>query len=352
MFRLGAVTQGELQRLVQSRVHEALIECCPVLLVGSGLTMGAPYNMPGMGELGSRIVDALRKKPRVDPGLVTTFATAVADMGYERAINAVPGMDALAGDVIEIVRGEIDVRDLSAYENLVANRPATGLSTFLRKRTQGTNPPLVVLTTNYDRIIEYECGLLGLTCHSGFGGGYISEFTTTFPGRPRRRANCSFELDLYKIHGSLGWYMDAVGKHWRLPLTRSPLPGFKPVMIVPGDEKFEATHQGIYRKLMTASEPFVREARSLFVVGYGFNDAHIHEPLFDGTSREARPQPIVILGRTMTEACKSFIKTARRHLVLERWGTMDTRVHCDELLSPEILADKSYWDLNHLVELL
>jgi len=346
------MTQDELLRLVQSRVYEALIAWCPVILVGSGLTMGDPYNMPGMGELGSRVVDALRKKPGVDSRVVTAFETAVADVGYENAINAVPGMDALAADVIDVVQSVIDARDLSAYENLVANRPETGLSTFLRVRTQGSNPPLVVLTTNYDRIIEYECGLLGLTCRSGFAGGYISEFATDFPARPRNRANCALEIDLYKIHGSLGWYMDAGGKNWRLPLTRSPLPGFKPVMIVPGDEKFEATHQGVYRKLMTASEPLVRGARSLFVVGYGFNDSHIHEPLREGTSREVRPQPIVILSRSMTDKCRTFVKTARRHLVLEQSTPGDTRVHCDELPSPEILASKNYWDLNHLVELL
>lgn len=346
------MTQNDLLNFVRSRVHESLISACPVLLVGSGLTMGNPYNMPGMDELGKRVVDTLSKKPGVDPNLVAAFRDAVAKEGYERAINSVTGMAALAIDVIDVVQGVIDASDLSAYEHLVVNRPNTGLATFLRVRKQGANPPLVVLTTNYDRIIEYECGLLGLDCRSGFAGGYISEFTTDFPGRPRGRGNLPLELDLYKIHGSLGWYMDADAKYWRLPLTRSPQPGLKPVMIVPGSEKFEATHQGIYRKLMTASDGLVRGAKSIFVVGYGFNDAHIHDPLRDGTSREQRPQPIVILARTMTDACKTFIKTARRHLVLELAEGEGTRIHSDALTESEILAGKDYWDFNYFVELL
>jgi hypothetical protein len=324
----------------------------PVSFFGSGLTLDEPYKLPSMPELGDRVSEglwALQKANKVEATVVQHFDNARVERGYEQAVRDVPGLAHHHEQIIDAVQTAIQQRDLRAYEMLVRDRPKTGLRRWLRLLCQSDGAPAVVITTNYDRVIEYECGLECLRCYTGFLGGYIGDFASNGEGyRPMKGSKRG--INLYKVHGSLGWFLDTEGHAWRLPLQTTPPNGMKPLMVVPGDAKYEETHYGVYRMAIHEVDRLIGQAQSLFVVGYGFNDPHIHDAIYTVVDRERTPVPVVILTRTPTNALRRFLKRCRRWMLLSMDGT-GTRVESDES-DPETIPHSEYWRLHGFMTLI
>jgi hypothetical protein len=157
---------------------------------------------------------------------------------------------------------------------------------------------LNIFTTNYDRLVEYGCDLVGLRVLDRFVGGLTPVFRSSrldvdvhynppgIRGEPRYLEGV---VRLTKLHGSLDWRFDggvlrrygisfgACSGHPDLP--ERPV---NSVMIYPNPAKDVQTLEYPYAELFRDFSAGVSRPNSVLVsYGYGFGDDHINRIIAD-----------------------------------------------------------------------
>lgn len=177
---------------------------------------------------------------------------------------------------------------------------------FVRKlaRRRARDPRLRLFTTNYDRCFELAAGQLGLTTIDGFS------FTA-----PRRFDPRYFEYDLvrrvavaadgagyvpgvfqyFKIHGSVDWDISETGA----VTINTDAPPDRACLIYPTRQKFQLSFQQPHLELMAQFLAALRQANTcLLVLGFGFNDDHLTEPVLSALETNPHLRLIVVSPRS------------------------------------------------------
>jgi hypothetical protein len=156
---------------------------------------------------------------------------------------------------------------------------------FLRRVARRSNRKsrAKVFTTNYDRCFEEAARQGRYVVIDGFSQTLPSTFdSVNFSYDIVRRDRDSDTTDfipnvfhLYKVHGSIDWERDiASGEVRKVEKTTSPL------LIYPRSSKYEMAFAQPYLEMMSALQAALREPNTgLLVVGFGFNDNHLAEPI-------------------------------------------------------------------------
>ena len=155
--------------------------------------------------------------------------------------------------------------------------------TFLRKvaRRSTRQPRLKLFTTNYDLCFEAAAYRIHLVVVDGFSHANPQEFDGSYFGydfvrREQDRESPDYipnVFHLYKLHGSVDWEL-----HDRL-IRRSAEPE-KPLIIYPRHSKFELSYDQPFLEMMSRLQLGLRQPNTgLLVVGFGFNDFHIAQPI-------------------------------------------------------------------------
>jgi hypothetical protein len=157
---------------------------------------------------------------------------------------------------------------------------------------------LHIFTTNYDRLIEYGCDLVGLHVLDRFVGGLAPVFRSSrveidlhynppgIRGEPRYLEGV---VKLTKLHGSIDWRFKA-GKvqRYAIPFGSDldhpdiPKRPFQQVMIYPNPAKDVETLEYPYAELFRDfASSLCRHNSALITYGYGFGDDHINRVILD-----------------------------------------------------------------------
>ena len=197
-----------------------------------------------------------------------------------------------------------------------------------------------VVSTNYDRILEYVWGYNGLHYTDGFEQHELSVFD--------ENKFCDRDIiNLMKVHGSLDWF--EVDHEVRKLTTDF---GFDPVMIPPGKNKYRTTHNSPYRELMQKSDDAIKKASSFLVVGFGFNDEHI-TPLVSKKTRCGIP--IVVVTKEVTSTTQKELEKAKKVIYVEADSDISKshiRIFENGILKSHTVEDKDYWKLNTFMDIL
>ena len=297
----------------------------PLVIWGSGATIA--FGLPSM----SRLKDEIGK---VLPTFDKTCTDLEAELGKEMYEADLPR-------IRKIIREVVCCTDLTAKECLLKD---TSNFEGIRRLTQFCHDPhpkvMRVISTNYDRILEYVWAYNSLRYTDGFAQHELAAFDDNLFGDK----NC---INLMKVHGSLDWF-DVDHEVRKLYEDF----GYDPVMIPPGKNKYRTTHNSPYRELMQKSDNAIRKASSFLVVGFGFNDEHI-TPLVGKCTKGGIPIVVVTMKVTPTtekelqqaknviyvEADRDISKSRIR--IIENWTTiLDT------------ILDGDYWRLNRFMDIL
>ncbi len=159
---------------------------------------------------------------------------------------------------------------------------------LLRKLTRRRvrDPRLKVFTTNYDLCFELAASMLGLIVADGFSFSYPNTFDPRyFEYDMVKRSRSSDErgeylegvFHLYKLHGSVNWrYAD--NRIERIDFSNRG--DIAPCMIYPAKGKFQQSYAQPYIETISRFMATLREPNTcLFVLGFGFNDDHLSEPI-------------------------------------------------------------------------
>ena len=117
-----------------------------------------------------------------------------------------------------------------------------------------------IVTTNYDRVLEYVFSYYDFQYTDGFNGKILSTFNENLFGDKR--------INIIKVHGSLNWF--EVNSEIRFMPSNTDCK--IPKIIVPGKNKYQRIRLTI-SGTNTKADSLIKTACSFLVIGFGFNDA-------------------------------------------------------------------------------
>ena len=321
---------------------QGYLENSPLIVLGSGASM--PYELPSM----SGLAEEIRKSNIVisDPNY-STFCAAVDNSGLEGAIDAVNLLPETLQEIRRVVWETVNEKDL-LYFNQHPIDPPKALAELIRKVLAPTPNKAAIVTTNYDRLTEYAADGVGATTVTGFEGSLIKKLELpSIPLKTKRTRARERIVDIWKVHGSLDWFVAPDGTIVSFPLTRTIPNDFQPMIVPPGKEKYSSTHDEPYRTIIAEADKAFVQAGAYLCVGYGFNDEHIQPKLL---AQISNGKPIVILARTMTPACKKHIVEAgiNKYLIFECSDSTHTKVYGNGW---EETYEGQYWLLDNFMNI-
>lgn len=156
---------------------------------------------------------------------------------------------------------------------------------FLRRvaRRSARRARTKIFTTNYDTCFEVAGRRSGFIIVDGFAFGSDTIFDSAqFSYDVVRRAPGEEKADfienlfqLYKIHGSVDWEFNLANNQ----IAKAP-GTTKPLLIYPRSTKYEMAFSQPYIEMMGTFQSSLRTPNTtLLVIGFGFNDKHIAEPI-------------------------------------------------------------------------
>lgn len=227
-----------------------------------------PHAWPNAGEAGQ--IETLLTDCQMYASLYEKDTSKAADV---RAVES------FVQDAAKIIANKCD-QDLRGHE-LGAH---IALIRALNRR-DSKKPRPEIYTTNYDMCVEHACGETDTLVLDGFGLGGQDHYspatldmdiTERMPGEREMRPHPSV-LRLYKLHGSVNWFeTDGLIRRGAARKERGT-----PVMIYPRGEKYRDAFRQPFLEMMARFQSGLRRRSvGLVVIGFGFNDDHLSEPIW------------------------------------------------------------------------
>ncbi len=290
-----------------------------VLFFGTGTSCDLDPSF-GMPALQVQLSEELGKVPewaRVDKALRAGCSLEQALDGTDSGLSqdARRKFRQVAGD--HVARVDRQYRDelLSGSKAWVG----TNLLMTLLGRLPPANPRLSVITSNYDMLIEYACSAHRIRWTTGF----VGELTRTWNWdaaqdallqsrgnrsgpRGMTELNRVPRVELFKVHGSVNRFIRD-GEQIECDLWSETVPsGFERDVAIPGGLKYqqhaESNADTVYR-----ARQAIEGAQGYLVIGYGFNDPHLHDRIVEQARIHNRPL-IVMTQQLDAEAIEKLRK--------------------------------------------
>ncbi|MEZ5126797.1 MAG: SIR2 family protein [Thermoleophilia bacterium] len=270
-----------------------------VVLAGSGCSLSA--GGPSMADLWKYAVGepptkaarevAERVKQDLEDTNIEAFLSRIEaflqvdeDAGVRGFLNASRRV------ILEKCSGFAEARHLRAHE--------TCLHRLSRRRVR--DPRLKVFTTNYDLCFEHAAADLGGVALDGFSFAAPRRYDPRFFGydivrRPQGGDDLGHYLEgvflLYKLHGSVNW---ARAEGGAVVEKERPEPE-EACLIYPARAKYQQSFTQPHLESMAQYLAAVREPNTcMLVLGFGFNDDHLAEPLLSAARSNPHLRLIIV----------------------------------------------------------
>ncbi|MEK4484268.1 SIR2 family protein [Psychrobacillus sp. FSL H8-0484] len=333
---------GKLPKHVLKFIQEC-ISFVPVIILGSGAS--AAFGIAGMSELARYLIKNVEPNEFEYKKWEEFKSELEKGTDLEKALHLV-NLSSRLEEIIVLKTKELIVsKDIEIRKAISLNQVHMPLTRLLAHLNRAASPQIKIVTTNYDRLAEYAIDQAGLNHYSGFEGAYLKRFKGNFQNQ-KRESNI---VEVLKVHGSLDWYRDHVSNVYGLPDDFQSISGFYPVMVTPGKGKYQRTYDDPFRSLITRVDELFIGAKSIFIVGFGFNDEHLQPKLYD--KMRSLQTPILIISKTLTENSRAFIKSnpQARVLGIEEYDKGSKIVFPNK---DDLDVAESLWDLNTLLDII
>jgi hypothetical protein len=200
---------------------------------------------------------------------------------------------------------------------LAAHR--TFLHRLSRRRVRDSR--LKLFTTNYDLCFETAAGKQGLVILDGFSFTQPRQFDPRFylydiVRRPTTGDEIGSPLEgvfhMYKLHGSVNWARKA---DYEIVVEQNPSPD-SACLIYPARGKYQQSYVQPHLELISQYFSALREPNTcLIVIGFGFNDDHLSEPILAAVRTNPHLRLIVVNPSADSLTQQSFEQN-------KYWGTL------------------------------
>lgn len=298
----------------------------PVIIWGSGATI--PFGLPSMGKLNDIIKENI-------PEFDKNCDNLEIELGKDKYQEMMPQIRNLIWHAISTVDKEV-------LQNLLDsnNENFNGIKKLVEKISDAHPKVTNIITTNYDRIIEYVLSFHGIPFTDGFLGKDLSLFDENL-------FSSKNIVNIVKVHGSLNWF-DLGGE---IRYLQNNIENSVPQIICPGKNKYQEAYKSPYRELIQKSDLYINSANSFLVVGFGFNDEHLTPRI---KTKIKRGIPIVVITKIISEACLNELEGAEKYVLLEDDDDNKTKVTIKESNSEKqiIILEGNFWSLNNFIEII
>lgn len=233
-------------------------------------------------------IDEIRDEISKDKFNIESFLSNVEEKRHIIGNGELNGLEKvqfeeLANQIEQLVHKEVSVHEKineDDYYNMIHNDFAKWIVKAERQY------PVEIFTTNYDYLFEMGLENNDVPFFDGFTGSYkpffSAELIEDFSYLPK-------QTKLWKIHGSLGWKLDAKKRVIRTNSDEAD------ILIYPSISKYENSKKLPYTALMDRLCSYLKQPDSvLFVCGYSFNDEHINERILSGLRSESTSHVYVL----------------------------------------------------------
>jgi len=306
---------------------EEILAKTPLFVIGSGFSIGA--GIPGMPSLASWLTKNVVSSQEDATAWHQIVQQLTSGVGLEAALqNAGAIRPALRDSIVQWTWRFIRSHELDALIRSAKGEDVTGLACLLQRFSNSTNTRVDILTTNYDQVIEWSCGVANWSVWDGFDGNALAKpilhdkwLVQSHGGsKSRKEASASpfRHVRLFKVHGSVSWFKRD-GSLIKLPgLHESDLStiineGFQPTLVTPGTDKYLEGYQDPYGSIFAEAHRAIDAARALIFIGFGFNDFHVLGPLEGKLTDRSIPKLIItkhfskpLIDRIETKKIRSF----------------------------------------------
>jgi len=277
-------------------------------LFGAGTSAGA---IPTMKELISKIeeqLDTTQKekfknlKEKNNENLEEILGILYSKRVYNKGLQE---EDSQTEELIKIIEDTIFDKINISFSSDDALKILEIYKTFYQKTTY-RNKDLArvnIFTTNNDLFNEKVLDNLNINYNNGFGGGLKrffnpSRFDFTFSKKIENSIEKYEPLDnmvyLYKLHGSINWIEAEGNSFFNIKEINKPNRDEKNILIYPNPLKqgksLTTPYTDIFREFQ---KKLLLDHSVLFVVGYGFNDEHINNIIYQALSSNSSLSVVV-----------------------------------------------------------
>lgn len=322
------------------------LESKPAIILGSGFSI--PYGLPSMYKLSEEIIDKLSDKYDGDATWEKFVKELNRNQNLENALQNIQLNPRMYQDIIKVTWEMINKLDAEWFIKFIEKYEDFELQglPYLFERILQSHPRNVnVITPNYDRLVEYSADRVGAKVLTGFEGEYSKTFEKYEYLEDQQSAKKT--VSLCKVHGSLDWFKTSTSNQLvSIPHSRQIVDGLEPVIVTPGINKYQETHNEPFRTLIHNADLIIDSASSYLCIGYGFNDEHLQPRLI--TQIQKHNKPIVIVTKSLSEKGREVIRKAEKHLVIEEESTNYTRITAK---NESEVVEGNYWKLDEFVNL-
>lgn len=325
--------------LLFKKIQEYLTDT-PTVLAGTGISI--PAGIPGMSKLSEYLLDKMGDKYSDDHNWKMISDKLSEGVDLEAALTGVDIKGELLNDIIIYTWKLVSQYDLKFFNEFVLLRIRQPLCDLIQKLVSTCYSNVNIITTNYDRYIEYCCDICGVRIDNRFDGLYLK----TLNNDELKKKNV---VNLLKVHGSLDTFhcietKDSVC----IPLQYKIPNGFVPEIVTPGSDKYEILlTTDTYRNILSKSDEIINSAKCYLCIGYGFNDSQIQQNILRNITFG---KPIVVVTKELSDTALALITNkAQKYVVLIEAPSNQTRVIINK---KDFNIEGEYWKLENFLEII
>jgi len=297
-----------------------------LMLIGSGTSIAMDRSL-GMDALAKHLIGQISDNSSCWEEIVKKLTDGE---NLEKALTGVSPPSELQKKIAKETYKFVSQQDYKLRDKILTgkqNWTAIRLIKSFHLSLNSTSPTLPIITPNYDMLIEYACSEASIPYITGYHGGitkqlnwkksreYCSIITKVNQGRtPKTISKEIPRVELMKVHGSINLFRDSKKKFIENSLWTENCPkDLIPVIAPPGDSKTQET-LNFHDKLFSETTPAISQSTAFMVVGYGFNDPHIHDAILQQVS--ANNYPLIILTRDPSDNLDKLIENSENTWII------------------------------------
>lgn len=341
------IDMDNLKKNIQSFFDEGT-----VTIVGSGLSCAE--GISGMKALSEKLMeDVPNKLSKEDMECWRSIEENLNNgTDLESTLQQNKATNNIEKAIIESAYELISSEDISIFKEIIETSRTLRFSEYLSHFSVNVYN-LVVITTNYDLLIEYACEVKGFPYSDSYCGKIISVYSPENAKQEmirgikvgRKPSNLYKNyIKIYKPHGSINWKL-INGK-----LNKINHVNFgTPCIITPGSNKYEKGYEEPFDYHIQKMGKEIDNAKRLIFIGYGFNDNHLETHL---NKLENISKPKLIVTRTLYGNAKKIVENSPNTIAIEEMKinnkSCGARIYFQKQMYE--IKDKKMWDIAELIK--
>lgn len=322
-----------------------------VTIVGSGLSLAE--GIPGMRDLAKELQAKI-------PSMLTVADDIdiwnqinndlMKGIGLEETLHNTKPSTCVEENIRKVTAKYIGDADNRIFMDVVRSGKVLRFSEYL-KQFNIRDRNMTVITTNYDRLIEYACESNDIMVDTLFVGKYLaryrpeqSKYSCCIGIQQRKGKGTTLlyapKITLLKPHGCLSWHLIN-----DMPYSAMNYPMEDSLIITPGLNKYREGYSVPFDTHRARANEEIDKAQQYIIIGYGFGDDHLETHLV----RQLRSgKPALILTYELSTNAERLVSECKNVTAISHVNSLDSKVTNAE--GETILSGINLWDLHEMIK--